>query len=208
MFASKISKEEVNTMPVVVFEGTITLVDAPEKVHDALSALWKEKIVGIDTETKPSFSRGTMHKVALLQISTNEHCYLFRLNKIHFPKELGAFLSDPQVMKVGIALKDDFAGLNKHHRFKPDNVVDLQSIMKNYGILELGLQKIFAIVFGQKVSKSQRLTNWELQELSEQQQRYAATDAWAVLKIYERLLQETPLTSQQIALLMNPVAAE
>ncbi len=206
MIVPKISKEEVNAFPVVVFEGQITVVDNVAKAQKALAALSKEKLVGIDTETKPSFTRGQYHKVALLQISTENHCYLFRLNKQPFSAELAAFLSNPDIRKVGLALRDDFAGLNRHHRFVPANVVDLQSVVKDYGIMELGLQKIFAILFRQKISKSQRLTNWESTELTEQQQRYASTDAWAVLRIYKQLQQENKLTRKQLVSLMEQVA--
>jgi ribonuclease D len=198
MIKSKISKEEVNELPVVVFNGQIIVVDEESKVHEAVAALRKIRLVGIDTETKPSFTRGQSHKVALLQISTMDHCYLFRLNKIKFPKELGDFLSDKKVKKIGLALKDDFAGLNRIHHFKPENIVDLQGVVKDYGILELGLQKMFALLFHQKISKSQRLTNWESHDLTEQQQRYAATDAWAVLKIYNQLQKERKLSKIEL----------
>ena len=190
MFKPKISKEELNEMPVVAFAGEITLVDNPEKAEKAILELQKAGMVGVDTETKPSFTRGTYHKVSLVQISTTEHCYLFRLNKMPFPPALGAFLASDSVMKIGLALRDDFAGLNRLYAFKPQNFIDLQNIVKNYGILELGLQKIFAIVFGRKISKAQRLTNWESTELTEQQQIYAATDAWASLLIYMQLQKE------------------
>ncbi len=197
MFKPKITKEEVNTLPVVSFTGKITVVDNDEKVHEAISELRRHEIVGIDTETKPSFTKGLHHKIALVQLCIPDHCFLFRLNKITFPGELADILSDSRVMKVGLALRDDFAGLNKHHRFTPRNVIDLQTIAGKYGILELGLQKIFAIVFNQKVSKSQRLSNWENHELTEQQKSYASTDAWAVLQIYLQLIKSKKITEKQ-----------
>ena len=203
MIKPKISKEEVNELPIVIFEGEVKVIDHDDKVSEAIQMLRQHNMVGIDTETRPSFKKGLLHKVSLLQISTEDICFLFRLNKIVFPKELGDFLSDKSVKKIGLALKDDFNGLNKHLRFKPENIVDLQSIVKSYGILELGLQKIFAIVFNQKISKSQRLTNWESPELTEQQQRYAATDAWAALMIYKQLMQEKKLTKAEIELIAN-----
>ncbi len=203
MIKPKISKEEVNELPIVIFGGEVKVIDHDDKVSEAIQILRQHNMVGIDTETKPSFKKGLLHKVSLLQISTEDICFLFRLNKIVFPKELGDFLSDKSVKKIGLALKDDFNGLNKHLRFKPENIVDLQSIVKSYGILELGLQKIFAIVFNQKISKSQRLTNWESPELTEQQQRYAATDAWAALMIYKQLMQEKKLTKAEIELIAN-----
>lgn len=205
MFKPKITKEEVNTMPVVVFDGKITLIDEKSQVIAAINDLYTNSVVGIDTETKPSFSRGTQHKVSLLQISTLDHCYLFRLNFIGFPKELAEFLSSEKVRKIGLSLRDDFSGLNRLSPFIPKNFIDIQSIINSYGILELGLQKIFAIIFDRKISKNQRLTNWEMHELTEQQQRYAATDAWASLLIYLQLMKEKKLTKKQLSLLIAEV---
>lgn len=208
MYKPKITKEEVNQMPVVAFDGKITLVDDVSKVQAAIEELRRSEVVGIDTETKPSFTRGMHHKVSLVQISTTEHCFLFRLNKIPFPQELADYLADENIKKIGLALRDDFNGLICQRHFKPANFVDLQSIVRNYGILELGLQKVFAVVFGRKISKAQRLTNWENAELTEQQQIYAATDAWASLLIYLQLIKEKKLTKKQIDKLLADAAAE
>jgi len=194
-----ISKEEVNELPLVFFEGEIIVVDTEKKAKEAIKVLRKQKIVGIDTETKPSFKKGQSHKVALLQIATADQCFLFRLNKIDFPETLAAFLSRKSIQKIGLALRDDFIGLNKHYNFKPENIIDLQSIVNSYGILEKGLQKIFAIVFNQKISKSQRLSNWESEELTDKQQLYAATDAWAPLMIYKALKQARKLSKDEIS---------
>lgn len=198
MLKTKITKEEVNLLPVVIFDGKITLVDDLSIIDSAIEELRKSNIVGIDTETKPAFIRGTHHKVSLVQISTLEHCFLFRLNRIDFPIPLAEFLADDSIRKIGLSLRDDLSGLNKHHNFKPANFIDIQSIAQSYGIMELSLQKIYAILFGKKISKSQRLTNWENPELTELQQRYAATDAWASLQIYLQLMKEDKLTKKQI----------
>lgn len=198
MYTSKITKDEVNLLPVVSFDGIITMVDDLSAVNSAVEELRKSSIVGIDTETKPSFTRGTSHKVSLLQISTLEHCFLFRLNKINFPDVLAEFLADEKIKKIGLSLRDDLSGLNKHHTFKPGNFIDIQTIAQYYGIMELSLQKIYAILFGKKISKSQRLTNWESPELSEQQQRYAATDAWASLQIYLELITQKKLSKKEV----------
>lgn len=198
MLRSKITKEEVNLMPVVVFEGKITVVDDPAKVVPAIAELRKSKVVGIDTETKPSFTRGTHHKVSLVQVATLDHCFLFRLNKIDFPEPLAEFLADEKIKKIGLSLRDDFSALNRHQAFKPGNAIDIQTIARTYGIMELGLQKIYAILFGKKISKSQRLSNWESPELTELQMRYAATDAWASLQIYNQLMRENKLTKKEI----------
>lgn len=198
MFRTKISKEEVNELPLAEFEADIVVVDTEEKVVEAMAYLNKCKEVGIDTETKPVFKRGQTHKVALLQVGDLKRCFLFRLNMIVFPGELARFLADKSICKIGLALKDDFVGLNRHFHFKPENVIELQSLVKQYGILELGLQKIYAVVFGLKISKSQRMSNWESEELNHQQQRYAAIDAWAPLQIYYQLKKEKKLTKKEI----------
>lgn len=208
MFQPKISKDQVNQLPIIQFEGKITIVDDLSKVEDAIAELKKSKSVGIDTETRPSFARGTHHKVSLVQLSTLDHCFLFRLNKMPFPKELGEFLADENYKKIGLALRDDFTGLNRLYTFKPTNFIDIQAIIQNYGILELGLQKIFAIIFGYKISKSQRLTNWENYELTPQQQVYAATDAWTSLLIYEQLKREEKLSKKEINELVSMTKAE
>ncbi len=208
MFKPKITKEEVNQLPLKSFTGEITVVDKLEAIPHAIEKLRKAKVVGIDTETKPSFARGTSHKVSLVQISTIDHCFLFRLNKIDFPAELADFLADEDVKKIGLALRDDFNGLIRQRDFKPSNFIDLQTIVKSYGILELGLQKIFAIIFKGKISKSQRLTNWENAELTESQQIYAATDAWASLLIYLELKKNKKITKKQLDQLLAEEAME
>lgn len=198
MFRAKITKEEINQLPIVKFDGEIVVVDDPSKVDIAVQELYGHTVVGIDTETKPSFTKGKKNKVSLIQIATQDKCFLFRLNEISFPDPLISFLADKSIMKIGLSLRDDLSGLNKLHRFKAGNVVDIQSIVINYGILELSLQKIYAIVFGQKISKSQQLSNWESGELTEAQQRYAAIDAWACLQIYLELMKSQTLTLQEI----------
>ncbi len=197
-FKTKITKEEINNLPIEVFDGKITLVEDAEKVTAAIDELRKHPVVGIDTETRPSFSKGVHYKVALVQISTLDHCYLFRLNKMDYSKEMFDFLADPKIKKIGLSLRDDISGLSKRHLFKPQNFIDIQSIAQSYGILELSLQKIYAIIFDKKISKAQRLTNWESSELTTQQQVYAATDAWACLRIYTHLENEKKLSSQEL----------
>lgn len=202
-YQPKVSKEEVNQLEVEEFEGEIIVVDTPRKIKQAIETLSKQTIVGIDTETKPSFKRGVVHKVSLLQIATPDECFLFRLNKIGFPEQLSVLFSNNKITKVGLALRDDLNGLFKQSKFNPKGFVDLQNEVKSYGILELSLQKIYALIFGKKISKSQRLTNWENDELTAQQQIYAATDAWATLRIYLQLAKEKKLTKSEIKELVS-----
>jgi len=174
-------------LPIERFDGKIMVIDHPDKVQDALSYLSSQPALGFDTETKPAFKRGQDHKVALLQLATEETCFLFRLNQIGYPDGLEAIMSDPGIRKIGLSLRDDFAAIRKLSARKPENFIDLQLFADKFGIDDNSLQKIYAILFGRKISKHQRLTNWEAPELTPAQQSYAAIDAWACLRIYNHL---------------------
>lgn len=182
-----ISKEELAEMPVTSFDGEIILIDNAAVAHEALRALSREKMVGFDTETKPSFRKGRRNQVALMQISTAGRCFLFRLNKIGICAELKAFLENPDILKIGLSVHDDFCAIRRTEDFEPQGFVDLQEMVRDFEIADISLQKIYAIIFGQRISKGQRLTNWEADILTEAQQAYAALDAWACLRIYNVL---------------------
>ncbi|MBE6286947.1 MAG: 3'-5' exonuclease domain-containing protein 2 [Mediterranea massiliensis] len=184
-----VSKEEIQEMPKASFPGEIHVISTIEEAEKAIQYLEQYTLLGIDSETRPAFNKGQIHKVALLQISSQTHCFLFRLNLIGLPQPLIALLENPRITKVGLSLKDDFMMLHKRASFQPQSVVELQEFVRPFGINEMSLQKIFAILFGEKISKSQQLSNWESPILSSAQQNYAATDAWACLHIYQ-LLQE------------------
>ena len=175
-------------MPKVLFPGRIFVIYTESDAEKAVAYLKDQRIVGVDTETRPSFKRGTTHKVALLQISTQDTCFLFRLNRIGMPDSLQEFLMS-DTLKIGLSLKDDFNSLRKRQDMHPDrgNWIELQEYVGKFGIEDRSLQKIYANLFGEKISKNQRLSNWESDVLSEGQKLYAATDAWACVEIYNCL---------------------
>ena len=175
-------------MPKVLFPGRIFVVYTESDAEKAVAYLKDQRIVGVDTETRPSFKRGTTHKVALLQISTQDTCFLFRLNRIGMPDSLQEFLMS-DTLKIGLSLQDDFNSLRKRQDMHPDrgNWIELQEYVGKFGIEDRSLQKIYANLFGEKISKNQRLSNWEADVLSEGQKLYAATDAWACVEIYNCL---------------------
>ena len=185
-------------MPIAAFEGEVIVVDREEQIAEAVAYLKKQRTIGVDTEARPSFQRGTHYPTALVQIATHERCYLFRLTHIGMPQELADIFADPKICKVGLAFKDDINGLRRRRNFVPANCIDVQSLVAQYGILDLGLQKIFAICFGKKISKTQQLTNWENTHLTPEQARYASTDAWATLLIYEDLMRQEPLADKEV----------
>lgn len=191
-FASTIDKEQLQSLETAVFPGKIVLLDA-EEISPELEEIFRaEKLWGFDTESKPVFKKGAKNRIALIQMATKDTCYLVRLSK-QFPSVLTEIFNNPEVMKVGLSSKDDFLQLRSICKdLKPQNVVELQSMVKSYGIEELSLQKIYAILFGQRISKTQRLSNWQAPELSEAQQQYAAMDAWSVREIYLKLQEFTP----------------
>lgn len=192
------SKDLIQWLPLAAFGGEVIVVDTPEKVEEAVAYLSKQTAVGVDTESRPSFTRGVHYPTALLQIATEERCYLFRLTHVGMPQALADLFANPKITKVGLAFKDDIAGLRRRRDFKPANCIDLQTIVPKYGILDMGLQKIFAICFGRKISKAQQLTNWENSHLTPDQARYASTDAWAMLLIYKDLMQTKTLPKAQV----------
>ncbi len=190
MYRESIDKEELAELPLVQFEGKIRLVESKDDYQESIEYLSKQTMLGFDTETKPAFKKGVINEVALLQLSTRDHAFLFRLNKIGFPNGLKNILENPEIQKVGVAIRDDIKGLQKLNDFIPGGFVELQEHVKEFGILDFSLKKLSAIVLGYRISKSQQVTNWEAFELSEAQQIYAATDAWISHRIYESLNQQ------------------
>ena len=188
-YKARIEKAEISTMPTAAFDGRIITIDTAAAVDQAMKALSQESAVGIDTETRPSFRKGVQHDVSLIQLSTADTCFLIRLNRTGMPDSLVAFLENRSITKIGLSLHDDYQALCKRRKFKAGGFLDLQKHVGEFGIEEMSLQKIFAIVFGKRISKSQQLTNWENDVLTDKQKLYAATDAWACLEIYNRLEQ-------------------
>ena len=185
---STITKAEIAQMPIVQFPGRIFVIYTETDAEKAVAYLKSQQIVGVDTETRPSFKRGRSHKVALLQIATADTCFLFRLNQIGVPAILQDFLMG-DTLKIGLSLKDDFMMLSRRKEVHAEegNWIELQDYVGRFGIEDRSLQKIFANLFGKKISKAQRLSNWEAESLSDSQINYAATDAWACVEIYNCL---------------------
>lgn len=199
-FASEISNEEAAALPAAHFDGRIVVVSDRRSMTQACNYLAQQSMVGFDTETRPSFTAGRMNRVALLQLSTRDRCYLIRLCKFRrLPEPVVALLENQQVQKIGAAVSGDITGLNRISPVKARGFIDLQNEVRRFGIENVSLRKMAGIVLGQKVSKAQRLSNWEAQTLTEQQQMYAATDAWVCLKIYDKLLEaaEVPEVKQR-----------
>ena len=187
-FTDKISNEEAAQLPAIEFGGAIRIVEHERDIALACKALAAEPVIGFDTETRPSFRPGVTFRVSLLQLSTPTVCYLFRLNKIPLAKPIIQLFENRQLLKIGADVAGDLRSLHQIRHFREAGFIDLQAIAPQWGIGEKSLRKLSAIVLGQRVSKAQRLSNWEAATLTDKQQLYAATDAWVCIRIYEQLL--------------------
>ncbi|MBQ3769572.1 MAG: 3'-5' exonuclease domain-containing protein 2 [Prevotella sp.] len=184
---NKFDKAKISTLPRVLFKGRIVVVLTERDADKAVRYLLSQPILGVDTETRPSFKKGQMHQVALLQVSSYDVCFLFRLNQLGLSPSVKRLLEDKQVPKIGLSLRDDLLSLHKLGDFNAGYFIDLQDHMREIGVEDLSLQKLYANFFAQKISKREQLTNWEADILQDKQKLYAATDAWSCIMLYEEL---------------------
>lgn len=183
-FLAHIEKERVAALPVVTAPANIMVVKTQKEADFAASVLMQQQVIGFDTETRPSFTPNTHYKIALLQLAAADRVFLCRLQHIGEHQGLKAVLESPDILKVGLSVKDDFRMLQRWMKIEPQNFVELQNYAPKFGIEDKSLQKIYAIVFGKRISKSQQLSNWEAPILSQPQKDYAAIDAWTCRELY------------------------
>lgn len=190
---NKFDKKRIPTLPRVTFPGRIEVVLSEYEADKAVEYLLTRDILGVDTETRPSFCKGVLHNVALLQVASHDVCFLFRLNIIGMVPSIIRLLEDTSVPKIGLSLHEDLMMLHRRTDFVPGNFIDLQNIVSELGIEDKSLRKLYANVFNMRISKRMQLSNWENDILTDKQKMYAATDAWTCINLYEELrkLQET-----------------
>jgi ribonuclease D len=186
-FREEISNEEIKQLPRKVFNGDIFLIDTERKLEIAIPLLKEYRILGFDTETKPSFKKGKSNSTALIQLAVEDKAFLFRLNKIGFPKALADLLANENILKIGVAIRDDLNELKRLQSFEPAGFIDLQETARDLNIKNISLKKLAAIVLNFRISKSQRVSNWEQEILSPAQLKYAATDAWVCYELYQKI---------------------
>ena len=201
MFKESITPKELEALEYASFPGKITVIDAVgAEFNRAITYLRAQKIIGFDTETRPTFTPSQpRYYVSLLQLSGPDKAFLFRVNKIGMHRRLCNLLASDKVIKVGAAIHDDIRGLQKLHDFKPAAFVDLQKIGCEWGIRDKAVKKMAAIILGFRISKTQQLSNWEAETLSESQCKYAATDAWVCREMYIKLMksEKNPLPVEE-----------
>jgi len=185
---SKFDKNKISELPRVLFEGRIVVVLNERDACKAVDYLLSQDILGVDTETRPSFHKGAMNPVALLQVSSHQVCFLFRLNQLGMSPSVKRLLEDTTVPKIGLSLRDDLNSLHRLGDFENGYFIDLQDHVREIGVEDMSLQKLYANFFGQRISKRERLSNWEADILKDKQKAYAATDAWSCILLYEELM--------------------
>ena len=197
-FPKRLNKEHIKNYPILSFKGKIHLISDKKDLKEALIILRRESVLGFDTETRPSFKKGENYSVSLLQLSTSEEAFLFRLNYLGLADELVSLLEDPGILKVGVAILDDVRALRKLKKFDAEGFVELANIGSELGIVTCGLRNLAAIFFGVRITKKEQLTNWERPDLNSSQCLYAATDAWICLKMLSFLESEKVLPEKII----------
>jgi ribonuclease D len=186
-FQHSIDADVIKDLPVAGFEGRVVVVNNHDKLLKACEHLSEQSIIGFDTETRPSFKAGVSYNVSLIQLSTADTCYLIRLGAVPMERQLMKILESRKILKVGVDVQGDIRNLNKIRHFRAGGFVELQKEVEAFGIEDKSLRKMAAIILGVGVSKAQRLSNWEAKELTSAQMRYAATDAWICLEMYNEL---------------------
>ncbi|KXB46491.1 3'-5' exonuclease [Bacteroidales bacterium KA00344] len=185
---SKFDKKEITALPKVTFPGRIISIITASEAEKAVDYLLSSDILGVDTETRPSFHKGEQHQVCLLQVANRDTCFLFRLHRTGITPAIKRLLEDTTVKKIGLSWHDDIRGLQAREPFTPGLFIDLQEVVPTMGVQDLSLQKLYANFFHKKISKRQRLSNWETPVLSERQKQYAAIDAWSCINLYEEFM--------------------
>lgn len=186
-YPKSITKDEINELPMLKFQGEIILITNQQSAIRAVNELKKESILGFDTETRPSFKKGETYDVSLLQLSNEKASFLFRLHKFDFPRELADLLADDNIVKAGVAIRDDVKALQKLHPFEEGGFFELADEAKKQNYQNFGLRALTAIFLGQRLSKKAKITNWEQARLTQAQLEYAALDSWVGLQIYHRI---------------------
>lgn len=188
---NRLSKEYINSLPIVRFEGEVVMVTSEEQANDILDMLMKEPYIGFDTESKPSFTKGTSYPISLVQLATHDTAYLFQLKKTTFSDKMVGLFQDGNIKKIGVGVKNDIAKLLELRSFSPAGFVDLSVLAAEKGIIQVGVRGLTARYIRHRLAKTAQKTNWAKSKLTIKQQIYAASDAWICLKIYPQLLQDT-----------------
>ncbi|SHN72135.1 3'-5' exonuclease [Desulfovibrio litoralis] len=179
-----LDRTEINTLPLKSYEGEICIINSYSQLLKFLPLLKNETITGFDTETKPTFRKGHINMPALIQLACKDIVFLIKLNQVTLVSELIELLESPKIIKTGVGIKEDLNGLKKLKDFNSKNIIDLGNIAQQHNIGVQSLRGLTASLLGFRISKTAQCSNWNQPELSQQQIKYAATDAWVSRELY------------------------
>jgi ribonuclease D len=185
-----ISPEEINNLPLKTFEGKTVVVSDGSQLPKVIKEIEKHDVLGFDTETRPSFKRGQVYQVSLLQLAVPKKAFLIRINHTGFTEEIAALFANEKIIKAGVGIRDDVKALQKIRPFEPAGFYDLSTLAKQAGLQVESVKKLTALLLGFRISKSAQTSNWEAVTFTQKQIEYAATDAWVCLELYEKLKQK------------------
>lgn len=186
--AIKITKEEINNLPLKAYEGPVTVVDCDKKLARAIKELRREKVLGFDTESRPSFKKGQNYPASLIQLGGEHHIWLFQISTFSSLDSLWKILADKHIIKAGVAIADDIKKLQELQDFQPAGFVEIATMSTQAGILNTGLRSLAALLLNFRISKRAQVSNWAKSTLTDVQIQYAATDAWVSRELYLHML--------------------
>jgi len=184
--SKKISKVEINELPLIQWDGPIRILNTAEDMRDAVAELASCTHLGFDTETRPTFKKGQYYPPALIQLAAEDCVYLFRICKIDTLDPLLPLLESNDILKSGVAIKDDVKELQAVHQFQPAGFIEITDLTVKLGYENRGLRALAGLLMGGRISKGAQVSNWAREDLDEKQLRYAATDAWISRELYAR----------------------
>jgi ribonuclease D len=192
-----ISKAEMAELPIRRYDGPVCVVATAAELDRAWADLRQESVVGLDTETRPAFTKGESHLPCLVQAATARAVYLFQLQRLEFFSLVKELLEAPHIVKAGVALADDLRALKRLFPFEQKNMLDLGIVARRGGLSQTGLRNLAGIFLGFRIPKGARTSNWAAKQLSAAQISYAAMDAWACRELFLRFQQMAWLPTDQ-----------
>ena len=174
---TRLEKSQINDLPLIRFHGSIQMAEDNKSFKKFVSRLRKQKILGFDIECKPNFKRGPNNPPALLQLATADQAFLFRLYPVMKLGPLIKILEDPNIVKTGVAIKDDVYNLKKIEEFTPAGFEDLAPLAQSLKIEQTGLRNLLPS-FSLNAYPNQPSYRTGRKVPFPSQQAYAATDAW------------------------------
>jgi ribonuclease D len=182
-----ITTDEINLLPLKAFDGKVNVITEEKNLSKVVLEVLRHRVIGFDTETRPSFKKGQSYKLALLQIAVPNKVFLIRTHYTGLSPEITAIFENPDIIKAGVAIRDDIKALQTLRKFSPAGFVELATVAREVGLQVESVKKLAALILGFRISKSAQTSNWEVPTLSEKQIEYAATDAWVCLELYEKM---------------------